>query len=168
MAHKHLLLVSAVALALGAPALAKVPPDQAARLGKDLTPLGAETAGTGDVPAFTGGMQAPPPGISFDPKKQQPPNPWPGDKPKFTVTAANAGQYADKLFDGHKAMFKAFPSYKMNIYESRRSCTVPQFVQAATKNNALVAELTKDGEGVLGGIIGTPFPITTNAMEMVW
>lgn len=169
MAYKHLLMASAVALALGAPAAwAKVPADQAARLGKDLTVLGGETAGTGDVPAYTGGLQAPPPGVKFDPKSQHPPNPWPGDKPKFTITNANAGQYADKLTDGQKAMLKAFPTYKMNVYESRRSCTVPQYVQAATKNNALVAELTKDGEGVLGGIVGTPFPITTNAQEVIW
>lgn len=169
MVHKHLLLASAIAIALGLPtALAKVPPDQAARLGKDLTPLGAEQAGTGDVPAFTGGLQAPPSGISFDPKKQHPPNPWPGDKPKTTITAANAGQFGDRLLDGHKAMFKAFPTFKMNIYESRRSCTVPQFVQAATKNNAVVAGLTPDGEGVTGGIIGTPFPITTDGREVIW
>jgi hypothetical protein len=169
MAHKHLLLASAMALALCAPAaIAKVPADQAARLGKDLTPLGGETAGTGDVPAYTGGLQAPPPGIKFDPKKQHPPNPFPGDKPKTTITAANAGQFADKLLEGHKAMFKVLPTFKMNIYESRRSCAVPQFVQAATKNNALVAGLTPDGEGVTGGIIGTPFPITTDAREMIW
>ena len=169
MTQKHLLLASAIVMTLGASAaLAKVPADQAARLGKDLTPLGAETAGTGDVPAYTGGLRAPPSGVSFDPKKQHPPNPWPGDKPKVTITAANAGQFADKLLDGHKAMLKAFPTYKMNIYESRRSCAVPQFVEAATKNNALVTELTKDGEGLTGGIVGTPFPITTNAMEMIW
>jgi len=169
MPYKHLLMASALAIGLSVPAaMAKVPADQAARLGKDLTPLGAETAGTGDVPAYTGGLQAPPPGIKFDPKTQHPTNPFPGDKPKFTVTNANAGQYADKLTDGHKALLKALPTYKMNVYESRRSCTVPQFVQAATKNNALVAALTPDGEGVTGGIMGTPFPITTNAQEIIW
>src|SRR6185295_2565674 len=120
MARKQILMIStAVLLGLAAPAaLAKVPADQAARLGKDLTPLGGEVAGTGDVPAYTGGLQAPPPGIKFDPKTQHPPNPWPGDKPKFTITNANAGQYADKLTEGQMAMLKALPTYKMNIYES--------------------------------------------------
>jgi hypothetical protein len=161
-------MISAVAIGLGAPAaLAKVPAEQAARLGKDLTPLGGEMAGTGDVPAYTGGLTSPPAGIKYDQKTQHPPNPWPGDKPKYTVTNANAGQYADKLLDGHKALLKQ-AGYKMNIYESRRSCAVPQFVHAATKNNAVVAELTKDGEGVTGGIMGTPFPITDKAMELVW
>lgn len=169
MPYKHLLMASAVAFGLGVPvAMAKVPADQAARLGKDLTYMGAEAGGTGDVPAYTGGLQAPPPGIKFDPKTQHPPNPYPGDKPKFTITNANAGQYGDKLTDGQKALLKTLPTYKMNVYESRRSCAVPQYVQAATKNNATVADLTPDGEGVTGGIIGTPFPITTNAKEVVW
>lgn len=169
MTYKRLILASAFMVGLGAPvALAKVPADQAARLGKDLTPLGGEVAGAGDVPAYTGGLQAPPPGVKFDPKTQHPVNPWPGDKPKYTITNANAAQYADKLTDGYKALLKTLPTFKMNVYESRRSCTVPQFVQAATKNNALVAEMTKDGEGVLGGIMGTPFPITTNAKEVIW
>lgn len=169
MALKSFLLASAVLLVFGVPAaLAKVPADQAARLGKDLTPMGAEAGGSGDVPAYTGGLQAPPAGIKFDPKTQHPPNPFPGDKIKFTVTGANAAQYGDKLLDGHKAMLKRFPSYKMNVYKSRRTCTVPQYVQAATKNNAIVGDLTKDGEGVTGGIVGAPFPIANNGMEMVW
>lgn len=167
MAYKRILLASAVLMLGATVAMAKVPADQAARLGKDLTPAGADAGASGEVPAYTGGLQGPPAGIKFDPKTQNPPNPWPGDKPKFTITGANAGQYADKLTDGYKAMLK-MPSYKMNIYESRRSCTVPAYVQSATKNNAAVADLTKDGEGVTGGIMGAPFPIANNAMELIW
>jgi hypothetical protein len=37
-----------------------------------------------------------------------------------------------------------------------------------TKNNAGVGDLTRDGEGVTGGIMGAPFPIANNAMEMIW
>ena len=77
-------------------------------------------------------------------------------------------QYADRLDEGHKGLLKRFSDYEMNVYESRRSCTVPQYVQAATKNNAIVAKLTPDGEGVLGGIVGVPFPIPQNAKEVVW
>jgi hypothetical protein len=166
-AYKRLLLASAFLIA--APiAVAKVPADQANRLGKDLTWSGAETAGSGDVPAYTGGISSPPAGVKFDPKTQHPPDPFPGDKPKYTITAANMAQYDAKLTDGHKALLKRLPSFKMNVYESRRTCTVPKFVQDATKNNALVAAMTADGEGVTGGIMGTPFPITTNAQEMIW
>lgn len=168
MTYRRMLLASAFALALAPIASAKVPADQANRLGKDLTFNGAETAGSGDVPAYTGGIQSPPPGVKFDPKSQHPPDPFPGDKPKYTITAANMAQYAGSLTEGSKSLLKRLPTFKMNVYESRRSCTVPAFVQAATKNNALVAEMTPDGEGVTGGIMGIPFPITNNAMEMVW
>jgi hypothetical protein len=164
-------LVTTVSLLLASSALvvwAGVPADQANRLGNDLTPMGAEKGGSGDVPAWTGGITSPPAGIKFDPKSQNPPNPFPGDKPKFTITAANAAQYADRLDEGHKAMLKQFATYKMNVYESRRTCSVPSYVYAATKNNAVVASLTADGEGVTGGITGAPFPIASNAMEMVW
>lgn len=166
--RKLVLTVSTLLLASSPLALAGVPAEQAARLGKDLTPMGAEMGGSGDVPAWTGGLQAPPAGIKFDPKSQNPPNPFPNDKPKFTITGANAGQYADRLDEGHKAMLKGFSDYKMNVYESRRTCAVPHYVYAATKNNAVVGGLTQDGEGVTGGIMGSPFPIASNAMELVW
>ena len=169
MTLRPLLLTSTFLLFATPLAFAKVPADQANRLGKDLTWNGGETAGNGDdVPAYTGGIQSPPAGVKFDPKAQHPPDPFPNDKPKYTITAANMAQYDAKLTEGAKALLKRVPTFKMNVYESRRSCTVPQFVQVATKNNALVAGLTPDGEGVTGGIMGTPFPITTDAKEMVW
>src|SRR5262245_31034991 len=89
-------------------AWAKVPADQVARLGKDLTPMGSERAGTPDgmVPAWDGGMSAPPPGVKFDPKKDNLPNPFPGDQPKFTITGANASQYDALLTEGHKVLLK--------------------------------------------------------------
>ncbi len=152
----------------GSSAFADVPAEQAARLGRDLTPIGAEMAGAGDVPAWTGGLNSPPPGIKFDPKTQQPPNPFPNDKPRYTITAANMAQYADRLDEGQKAMLKRYADFKMPIYESRRTCTTPQYAFAATKNNALVGQLTADGEGVTGGIVGAPFPIPNNAMELIW
>jgi folylpolyglutamate synthase/dihydropteroate synthase len=123
-----LLTASAVAVAFAATsAWAKVPADQAARLGKDLTPMGGEMAGTADgsVPAWTGGLTAPPAGVKFDAKTQNPPNPFPGDQPKFTVNAGNAGQYANQLLDGYKQLMKLYPSYHMNVYQSRRTCSLP-------------------------------------------
>ena len=45
-------------------ATAGITTDQIARLGKDLTPLGAERAGNaeGTIPAWTGGITSPPAG----------------------------------------------------------------------------------------------------------
>jgi len=45
--------------------VAVVSPEEAARLGKDLTPVGAEKAGykDGTIPDWTGGLAAPPSGF---------------------------------------------------------------------------------------------------------
>ena len=61
------ILASAVAAALlgvAAPASAKLTDAEAARLGADLTPVGAEKAGNkdGTIPAWTGGLCSPPAG----------------------------------------------------------------------------------------------------------
>ncbi|MBL9098617.1 MAG: DUF1329 domain-containing protein [Alphaproteobacteria bacterium] len=166
---KLLMLATAVAVLGTGAAFAKVPADQVARLGKDLTPMGSERAGSPDgmVPAWDGGLSAPPAGIKFDPKTQNVPNPFPNDKPKFTITGANAGQYDANLTDGHKALLKKFGSYKMNVYESRRTCALPQYAYEAIKYNAANAELTPDGDGIKNFKVGYPFPIPGNAMELM-
>ena len=156
------LLLTATALAMFAStgAWAKAPAGEVARLGKDLTPLGSEAAGDGgDVPAWTGGLSSPPAGVSFDPKKKNPPNPFAGDQPKFTITGANMGQYEAKLTDGHKAMLKKYGTYKMKVYESRRTCALPQYVYEAAKANAANSDLTADGDGIKNFKVGLPFPI---------
>ena len=35
------------------------------------------------------------------------------ERPKFIITAANLAQHADKLTDGHKALFAKYPGYKI-------------------------------------------------------
>jgi len=167
---KLMLLASAVAVLVTAgSALAKVPPNQVARLGNDLTPFGSERNGSADgmIPAWDGGLSAPPAGIRFDPKKDNLPNPFPNDPVKFTITGANAGQYGEHLLDGYKAMLKKYGSYKMKVYQSRRTCALPQHAYEAAKRNAAVADLSRDGDGVQNFIQGLPYPIANNAMEMI-
>lgn len=160
--------VAVVLMSAGA-ALAKVPADQVARLGKDLTPMGSERAGSPDgmVPAWEGGMSAPPAGVKFDPKKDNLPNPFAGDPVKFTVTGANAGQYDALLTEGHKALLKKFSSYKMKVYQSRRTCAMPEYAYEAIKYNAANSSLTPDGDGIINFKVGYPFPIPGNAMELM-
>jgi len=130
-------------------------------MGSSLTPMGSEMAGTpdGEVPAWTGGLSSPPAGVNFDPKKMNPPNPFSGDAVKATITAANMDQFGDKLTDGHKAMLKKYSTYKMKVYQSRRTCALPQFAYDAAKANASNAELTPDGDGIKNFKVGLPFPI---------
>ena len=147
--------------------LAAVSADQAERLGQDLTPLGAERAGNaaGTIPAWTGGITQPPAG--YTPGMHHP-DPFAGDQPLHVVTAGNADQYKDRLTAGHLAMFQTYADYKLPVYTSRRSASVPAYVYEATKANATRANLVRDGAGVDGGIIGIPFPIPQNAQEVIW
>ena len=91
-------------------AVAKVSPEEAARLGKDLTPFGAERAGNADgsIPAWDGGLKATPAGIDYKPGGFMP-NPFADDKVLYSITAANMDQYAGKLNEGQKAMLKKYP-----------------------------------------------------------
>ena len=52
-------LFAATLAVLGTSAMAAVSPEEAARLGKDLTPIGAERAGNkdGTIPAWDGGLK---------------------------------------------------------------------------------------------------------------
>lgn len=176
MRKTTVLLASTCAVALAGLAVAKVPAEVAARLGKDLTPFGAELAGNADgsIPAWDGGLTAPPAGVTFDPNAKGYPDPFASDQPLFTITSGNAGSYGDKLTDGYKALLAKKSGYKMPVYQTRRSCGYPSFVYDANKKNATIGELLKtadgqlDGNGVSGAIMGAPFPILSNGLEAVW
>ena len=152
-------------------ALGAVSPQEAARLGADLTPLGGEKAGNADgsIPAWTGGLRsAADAGVPGYHAPDHYPDPYAADKPLYTVTAANAGQYAAKLTEGHKALLKAYADYKLVVYPTHRSAAAPERVYEATKRNALSAKLVPDGNGFTGAIGGTPFPIPKAGIEVFW
>ncbi|MBA4137098.1 MAG: DUF1329 domain-containing protein [Opitutus sp.] len=137
------------------------------RLGQDLTPLGGEKAGNaaGTIPAWDGGLTQAPAGYA---PGQHHPDPFASDAVQFTITAANADQYAEQLSPGYLALLKAYPTYKMPVYASRRSASNPQRIYDATKANATTANLTEGGNGISGSVVGIPFPIPQNGLEVVW
>src|SRR5579863_1009158 len=97
---KRLIAVTAAALLLAPQAWGAVSPQEAARLGQDLTPLGGEKAGNADgsIPAWTGGIKsAADAGFPNYRSGDHHPDPYAADKPLFTITAANLGEYAAKL-----------------------------------------------------------------------
>ena len=162
------MLVSAFVFgAMSTSAFAQVPDAQVNRLGNDLTPVGAEKAGEGDIPAWTGGLQTVPSNVSYKPGDHLA-DPFASDPIKYTINAGNVAQYDAVLSDGYKALIKAYPDYKMNVYQTRRSCAYPDIVYSATKNNAKVGILNGGGSGVGEAIMGFPFPIPNNANEMIW
>ncbi len=152
---------------LAGQSVAAISADEAARLGKDLTPLGAEKAGNADgsIPAWDGGITKVPSGYK---KGMHHPDPFSGDKTQFTITADNMAQYADKLTAGQQAMLKAYPDYKLNVYPTRRSVSAPQRIYDDTRAAATKAELAAGGYGVVGVSSGIPFPIPETGLEVIW
>ena len=109
-----------VLLLVSCGALASVSPQQAARLGQDLTPMGAERAGNsaGTIPPWTGGISEPLAG--YNPGEFHP-DPYGKDRIKHVVTSRNWQKFEKFLTFGQIAMLQKYPSYSMNIYKSHRS-----------------------------------------------
>ena len=147
---------------------AKVSAEEAAKLGGELTPMGAEKAGNaeGTIPAWEGGMTKPPEG--YKPGMHHP-DPFADDKVLFTITAKNYEQYKDKLSPGQIAMLKRYPdTWWMKVYPTRRSASYPQRIYDATIGNAPMAELSQGGNGVINAKESVPFPIPKEGVETIW
>ena len=147
-------------------AQAKVTPEEAAKLKGELTPLGAERAGNrdGSIPEWTGGMTNPPPHTNGEWLT----DPFRDEKPLFTITTANYKEYIDKLSSAQIAMFENnIQNWKMDIYQTHRTVTVPDWIQENIYRNATSAVLVDDGNGVEGACGGIPFPIPKSGLEVV-
>ena len=164
-------LITVLALSLLASSvLAAVSPEEAAKLGSSLTPLGGEKAGNADgsIPAWTGGLATDaasilPGGFAADP--------FASEQPLFTITAQNVEQYKDKLAEGQLAMFKRYPeTYKMAVYPSHRSVAVPDKIYEAAKKSAVNTSLIEGGNGLKGFTDSRyyAFPIPQNGLEAIW
>ncbi|MEX3773771.1 DUF1329 domain-containing protein [Pseudomonas sp. MYb118] len=147
--------------------MAAVPAAEADKLGKSLTPMGAEMAGNADgsIPAWKPMAKN---AGSVDSRGFLA-NPFASEKPLFTITAQNVDQYKDKLAPGQYAMFKRYPdSFKMPVYTSHRGATVPDEVFAAIKKNATNTTLVGGGNGLENFDTAVPFPIPKSGVEVIW
>ncbi|MGH6890104.1 MAG: DUF1329 domain-containing protein [Rhizomicrobium sp.] len=167
----RLLLAAALTIASAAFAAARagVSPMEAAKLKTELTPIGAERAGntSGSIPPWTGGYTTAPPGYREGEPRS---NPFAGEKPLFSITSSNFQNYADRLPEGAKALFRKYPDYRMDIYPTHRSAAAPAAVYSATFVNATRAHAAPEGiaYGVEGAAGGIPFPIPQNGFEAMW
>jgi hypothetical protein len=163
------LLSAAVSLSLcGMSAFAKISPADAAKLDKELTPLGAVRAGNKDnsIPEWTGGITKVPAGYKPGDHHQ---DPYPQDSVEYTITASNVGQYQSILSPGQVKMFETYPNtFKMNVYKTHRSASFPEHVYQAIKDNAVRAELVEGGNGIKHAAVGVPFPIPKDGLEAIW
>lgn len=151
-------------------ALAAVSPDQAARLGKDLTPMGAEMAGNADgsIPPWDPkGTPVPP---NFEAGSDNYVNPFPDEKPLYTIDGSNWQQYKDLLTAGTIGMFEKYGAdgFKMHVYPTHRQTIRPDWYYANTLKNATGATLVEDGQKIDGNLPGVPFPIPQSGLEAIW
>ena len=169
MKHQTLSLMStALFLLLSATvAQAEVSAAEAAKLGKSLTPMGAEMAGNAaqTIPAWTGGITKPIAGFK---ETGHYPDPYASDKPLFVIDAGNMEKYKAHLTPGQMALMKKYPDWKMQVYPSRRSAAFPKGHYDETSANATKAKLAPGGNGVTGTTGGIPFPIPKDGLEVTW
>ncbi len=132
------------------------------------TCMGAERAGSeSGVAAYTGKWYKTWPGQTRPHGYE--PGPYADEKPLFTITAGNVAQYADKLSDGQKAMFKKYPdTFRMNVYPSHRDFRPADWICDVVKKNAAEAEIIDDGLGLKGHAGAHPFPFPKSGLEAIW
>lgn len=167
-----LLGISALAMLITAPVQAGVGASEAAHLGKDLTPLGAERAGNkdGSIPEWKG---CPDLGAPMDKLKAGDRRwvPFANEKPLYSITAANVEQYKAKLSDGVQALLQKYPqTMRVDVYPTHRTHCAPEWVYQATARNATQAKRIIQGgnDGVEGAVNGIPFPIPKDGEEVRW
>jgi Protein of unknown function (DUF1329) len=136
-----------------------------ARLGNDLTPVGAEKMGNGkDIPSWDGGLKQSKNHLSGEFHN----NPYYREKALFTINKNNMAEHKKRLSLGSQKLLEQFPSMELPIYPTHRSASYPDYVYEGIKKNASSAELMKFGSGVSGARISSPFPIPKTGVEVLW
>lgn len=170
--NKNKIAVKFIALGfslIASSVMAALPQSDADRLGTELTPLGAQKEGnaSGTIPAWTGGL-AVNAGVV---ERGFMSNPFADDKPLFVITSTNYEQYQANLSAGQVAMLKAYPeTYRIPVYESRRSAVVPDQINEAAKKSVLNVSAVNDGNGIsgFGASRYYAFPIPQQGVEVIW
>jgi hypothetical protein len=152
---------------LASPGAGGVSEEQAARLGQELTPVGAERAGnaTGAIPEWTGGITEPAAGWKPGGPRI---NPLADDARLVSIDASNLDRYTDKLSPGQRELFRLHEGYRMDVYPTRRSCAYPEWIYAATRRNATEGRLSDDGVYLRAGWHAFLFPLPRNGAEAIW
>jgi len=146
---------------------ALVTPQEAARLEKDLTPLGAERQGNsgGTIPNWDGGLTTPPKDYVLGGAH---PDPYANDAISFAIDSTNVARFADKLSPGQIALLKKYPSMKFNVYPTRRSAAFPARTYEMTRKNAGTARLADASDVLNDAAEGFPFALPQNGAETMW
>jgi len=169
MIKKTLAALCLTSLAAGA-AFGGVSTEDAARLGVDLTPMGAEMAGNADGSIPPWNPEGTPIPADFVAGSGNYINPYPDEKPIYTIDGSNWQKYSDVLTEGSKGMFEKYGAdgFKMNVYPTKRGYKAPNWLYANNAKNATGATLVADGQKIEGNYPGVPFPIPQSGLEVLW
>ncbi|WP_448110916.1 DUF1329 domain-containing protein [Pseudomonas lini] len=168
MKFVHTLLAASLALTLAGQAQAAVSTAEAAKLGAELTLIGAEKAGNADgsIPAYEGGLTTPP--ASYKPGESMRPDPFANEKPLLVIDGKNVEQYKDQLTAVSVELAKRYPGFRMEVYPTHRSASIPQGVLDNILKNAVTTKSTEGGNAIENALPGTPFPIPQSGAEAMW
>ena len=174
MTHRKPLAALCLGTLLTTSTYGAVSPEEAARLGKDLTKVRAELAGNADgsIPAWNP-EGTPVPAAFTGPDKDgftNYPNPYPDEKPAYVVDGNNWQQYADVLTEGTKAVFEKYgkDGFRLDVYPTKRDFVHPDWFEANALKNATGATLVADGQKIEGSYPGTPFPVPQSGLEVLY
>ena len=168
MKYFNNLLTASLAAIIASQAQAAVPPQEAARLGNQLTLVGAEQAANADgsIPAYQGGLTTPPP--AFKAGDTFRPDPFADEKPLLVIDGKNVAQYKDQLTAVTAELISRYPSFRIEVYPSHRTATLPKALLDNTLKNATGAKSLENGMAIENVLPGVPFPIPQSGAEAMW
>ncbi|GGO84277.1 hypothetical protein GCM10011348_30150 [Marinobacterium nitratireducens] len=160
--------VFVLATALSAAAYAGVSPEEAAKLGASLTIVGAEKAANADgsIPEYNGGLRTAPAGFQVGSNVR--PNPFADEKPTLVIDSSNLATFKDNLSATTVELISRFPSFRVEVYPTHRTATLPQANLDNTLRNAVDARATEQGLALENVLPGVPFPIPQTGREAMW
>lgn len=162
------LLAAVPLMALAIDAHAYVSSQEAARLGTSLTWVGAEKAGNADgsIPPYNGGLTTAPPGFKTGDSMR--PDPFAGERPLLVINGKNVDAYKGMLTATTVALAKRYPAFRVDVYPTHRTASLPQAVLDNSRRNATNARSLNGGIAIDNVMPGVPFPIPQSGAEAMW
>ena len=147
---------------------AYVSSQEAARLGTSLTGVGAEQAGNADgsIPPYSGGLTTAP--ASFKAGDSMRPDPFAHEKPLLVINGKNVDAYKGMLTATTVALAKRYPGFRVDVYPTHRTASLPQAVLDNSRKNATNARSLDGGTAIDNVMPGVPFPIPQSGAEAMW
>ncbi len=143
----------------------------AARLGTELHPLGAEIEGNADgsIPRWEPKWRGLPPGLEYGGPGETRPDPYADEKPVLEITAQNFREHAEHLGDGQQALFERYPDYRILVYPTHRDFDVGETYAERTRWNVGRTEVSNGVDTLKNFNGGVAFPIHGGAPEhLLW